>query len=87
MEALGDTYMHDTGRYLNAPQAVSRGMNVLKELLDRDPFAIHDIDDCDATALHVACLMGQPDAVELLIDWSAPLENRDCRGRTPLMEA
>ena len=89
LAALEDayTYQDESVLVLNGPQAMSQGTIVLQELLDRDPSAVHDTDDCGVTALHLACLMGRPNAVELLIKRDAPLDACDCRGKTPLVDA
>lgn len=72
---------------MNGPQAAILGTDALRELLSQDPSAVHDADDCGLTALHIACLRSQPDAVELLIKAGASLNARDLIGRTPLLVA
>ena len=82
--ALDDTY--DEPR-LTAPQAVLQGESVLKELIGSNSSAVHDADSCNQTALHMACLLGDSNAVKYIIEAGALLNVRDIQGRTPLLVA
>ncbi|EON98601.1 putative ankyrin repeat protein [Phaeoacremonium minimum UCRPA7] len=88
--ALGDDVYNRSDKgvmVLNGPQAVLQGTDTLKRLLVTDPLAVHNADDCNMTALHTACIVGDSVAVKLLIDARLPLNACDCYGRTPLIVA
>ena len=46
---------------------------VCKVILDKDPAAVNDEDNDSQTALHLACVHGKYDVVELLLDKGATI--------------
>ncbi|XP_074092390.1 ankyrin repeat domain-containing protein 16-like [Macrotis lagotis] len=59
---------------------------VLQLLLQGDQ-GPNDVDECNRTPLHLACVYGCPDVVTLLVERKCHLNPRDLGGLTPLMRA
>ena len=53
-------------------------------ILEHDPAAVNDEDNDSQTALHLACIHGKYDVVELLLDKGADIEARDFNLWMPL---
>jgi len=62
-------------------------VEVVKELVARDPGVVHAQDEFGGTALHWAAERGTPEMVELLLEKGADIEARDTYGQPPLHSA
>lgn len=60
-------------------------MQVLKALLDKGAGSALEVKDKDDNSpLHVACLLDNPEAVQLLIKKGADVKSKNRKGQTPL---